>query len=73
MEDPTAWALAKAQDIVDCEGAALISCLHRLRIAEVEVENTLLAIAILEALLEAFALGRSTSEVEAEIAGRPCP
>lgn len=57
MQNLTAWALAKAQDIVECEGSALVTCAHQLQIFEIEAESTLLAVAISEALLEAFSMG----------------
>ena len=64
MQNPTAWALAKAQDIVECEGAALVTCAHQLQISQIEADSTLLAVAISEALLEAFSLGVACAEAE---------
>jgi hypothetical protein len=61
MDNITAWALLKAKDIVDCEGSALVSSTSRLRIQDMEADTTLLAMAISEALVEAFALGLQVS------------
>lgn len=69
MQNLTAWALAKAQDIVECEGAALVTCAHELEIFQIEAESTLLAVAISEALLEAFSIGVAFAEAELEKAG----
>ena len=57
MDNVTVWALSRAKDIIDCEGSALISCSQQLRIQDIEADTTLLALAISEALVEAFALG----------------
>ena len=62
MDNVTAWALLKAKDIIDCEGSALISCSQKLRIQELEADTTLLAMAISEALVEAFSLGALTNQ-----------
>ena len=62
MDDLTVWALVKAREIVECEGSALVTCSHELQIHEIEAESTLLAVAISEALLEAFSLGRAASD-----------
>jgi hypothetical protein len=62
MKDPTVWALAKAREILDCEGAALVTCVQKLQVYELEAETTLLAVAISEALLEAFSLGSEAKE-----------
>lgn len=67
MENLTVWALARAQEIVECEGSALVICAHQLQIQEIEAESTLLAVAISDALLEAFALGMA-AKAEAETA-----
>ncbi|MBU1333239.1 MAG: hypothetical protein KJ944_17835 [Alphaproteobacteria bacterium] len=72
MQNLTAWALAKAQDIVECEGSALVTCAHQLQIFEIEAESTLLAVAISDALLEAFSLGIA-SAAEEENAPSPLP
>jgi hypothetical protein len=65
MEDATAWALLKAKDIVDCEGSALVTSTSRLRIQDLEADTTLLAMAISEALVEAFTLGaQARAQVE---------
>jgi hypothetical protein len=59
MDDMTVWALVKAREIVECEGSALVTCAHELQIHEIEAESTLLAVAISEALMEAFSIGRA--------------
>ena len=64
MKDLTAWALVKAKEIVECEGAALVTCAHQLQIHEIEAESTLLAVAISQALLEAFALGKLSENIQ---------
>ncbi len=56
MDNVTAWALLKARDIVDREGSALVSSTRQLRIHELEADTTLLAVAISEALVEAYSL-----------------
>jgi hypothetical protein len=66
MVNLTAWALARAQDIVECEGSALVTCAHQLKIYEIEAESTLLAVAISEALLEAISLGIASAEEKPE-------
>ncbi len=62
MDNVTAWALLKAKDIVDCEGSALVTSTSRLRIQDIEADTTLLAMAISEALVEAFSLGAQVHE-----------
>lgn len=62
MQNLTAWALAKAQDIVECEGSALTGCAQHVRISQIETESTLLAVAISDALLEAFSFGVASAE-----------
>lgn len=62
MKDLTGWALDKAREIVDCEGAALVTRVQKLQVYELEAETTLLAVAISEALLEAFALGADAGD-----------
>ncbi len=57
MDKVTAWALSKAQDIVECEGSALTTCVQTLNISELEADATLLTMAISDALLEAYSLG----------------
>jgi hypothetical protein len=47
----------------------LVTCAHELQIREIEAESTLLAMAISEALLEAFALGKTASSQTAVVAG----
>jgi hypothetical protein len=63
MDDQTAWALATAREIVECEGSALITCMQLLKIYEIEAESTLLTVAISEALLEAFSRGAASATV----------
>lgn len=62
MQNLTAWALAKAQDIVECEGSALATCAQHVRIVQIEADSTLLAVAISDALLEAFSFGLASAE-----------
>jgi hypothetical protein len=62
MENVTAWALLKAKDLVDCEASALVTSTSRLRIQDIEADTTLLAMAISEALVEAFSLGAAARE-----------
>jgi hypothetical protein len=76
MDNVTAWALSKAQDIVECEGSALTTCVRTLNINDLEADTTLLAMAISDALLEAYSLGALAPnnapgghEIEAELLG----
>lgn len=71
MDDVTVWALSKAKEIVECEGSALVTCAHQLKIQQIEAESTLLTVAISEALLEAFTIGvASRSQLETVIDAR---
>ncbi len=66
MDNVIAWALLKARDIVDCEGSALVTCVQRFSIQDLEADTTLLAMAISEALLEAYSLGAQVRETAEE-------
>ena len=61
MQDLTGWALAKARELVECEGSALIGHGGSLQLKEIEARSTLLTVAISDALLEAFAKGTAAT------------
>jgi hypothetical protein len=62
MEQVTQWAIERAREIVECEGTALVLSADKLKIYEIEAESTLLAVAISQALLEAFSMGQDCAQ-----------
>ncbi|WP_127752686.1 hypothetical protein [Devosia sp. 1566] len=55
--ETTLWALAKANEIVDYEGAAEKRPPDEISLAEIESDRTLLLMAISDALMEAYSMG----------------
>lgn len=55
--ETTLWALAKANEIVDCEGSTDKLPPEEVPLSEAESGRTLLIVAISQALMEAHSLG----------------
>ncbi len=61
----TLWAADRAQEIAECEGAALVVSAEKLKIWEIEAESTLLTVAVSQALLKAFSMGQEMARERA--------